>query len=129
MHNVCSELLPFKKSWKHISALPCCRVLSRAAYTIWSILIMVTVCKERQKWIVEVAASWTLTVNVRLERAEQRTFQDLFSRISEAHEGRLTKQQFVYHVTNSDRIATCFSHLGTGLIWLGRQRVFSKRSF
>ena len=37
---------------------------------------------------------------------------DLFSRISEAHAGQLTKEQFVYHLTNSDRIATCFSHLG-----------------
>jgi len=48
--------------------------------------------KERQKWIAEVA--------------------ELFSKITREHDGQLTKDNFVFHVTNSDRIATCFYHLG-----------------
>lgn len=47
--------------------------------------------KERQKWISEVA--------------------ELFSKIVEK-DAKLTKDDFVYHVTNSDRINTCFYHLG-----------------
>eukprot|EP00913_Durusdinium_trenchii_P019212 g18055.t1 len=48
--------------------------------------------KERQKWITEVA--------------------ELFSKISVEKDAKLTKDDFVYHVTNSDRINTCFYHLG-----------------
>ncbi|CAL1131578.1 unnamed protein product [Cladocopium goreaui] len=48
--------------------------------------------KERQKWITEVA--------------------ELFSKISVEKDAKLTKDDFIYHVTNSDRINTCFYHLG-----------------
>lgn len=49
--------------------------------------------RERKKWISEVA--------------------ELFSRICHDNDGRLTKEDFVYHLNNSDRIATCFHKLGT----------------
>ncbi|CAJ1431039.1 unnamed protein product, partial [Effrenium voratum] len=48
--------------------------------------------KERQKWISEVA--------------------ELFTKICAEKDGKLTKEDFVHHVTHSDRIATCFYHLG-----------------
>lgn len=48
--------------------------------------------KERQKWITEVA--------------------ELFAKISVEKDAKLTKDDFIYHVTNSDRINTCFYHLG-----------------
>lgn len=53
--------------------------------------------RERKKWIAEVA--------------------ELFSRISHDHDGHVTKEDFVYQVSNSDRIATCFHKLGT-LTWI-----------
>jgi len=48
--------------------------------------------RERKKWISEVA--------------------ELFSKISENNDGRLTKEDFMHHLNNSDRIATCFHKLG-----------------
>lgn len=48
--------------------------------------------RERKKWISEVA--------------------ELFSKISESNEGRLTREDFVHHLNHSDRIATCFHKLG-----------------
>eukprot|EP00435_Cladocopium_sp_Y103_P012200 s2743_g3.t1 len=48
--------------------------------------------RERKKWISEVA--------------------ELFSKISENNEGRLTREDFVHHLNHSDRIATCFHKLG-----------------
>ena len=48
--------------------------------------------RERKKWISEEA--------------------ELFSKISENNDGRLTKEDFMHHLNNSDRIATCFHKLG-----------------
>ena len=47
-----------------------------------------------------------------VKQVERGVAEELFTKICAEKDGKLTKEDFVHHVTHSDRIATCFYHLG-----------------